>query len=125
VLGPDIQVGSIVDVTPSGSAMILLLQDTTTFEVGTALLHIPVACSAADITTQGAGAGNTNYGMPDGVVSAADIQYYVNLFTTSDPNADFTTTGASVGDPGYGVPDGSVTAADIQYYVNLYIAGCP
>jgi len=124
-LPADVQVSGLQSISADASTILVLFQDTTTFELSTALLHIPVACSAADITTQGAGAGNTNYGMPDGVVSAADIQYYVNLFTTSDPNADFTTTGAGVGDPGYGVPDGSITAADIQFYVNLYIAGCP
>jgi len=82
-------------------------------------------CSPADLTTQGAGSGDPNYGVPDGAVTAADIQYYVNLYTASDPAADFTTQGAGIGDPNYGVPDGAVTAADIQYYVNIYIAGCP
>ena len=124
VLGPDVQVVGLPDITPDGSTIIVLLQDTTTIELGTALLHIPVACSPADITTQGAAAGNTNYGMPDGLVTAADIQYYVNLYVGGDLNADLTTQGAGSGDPGFGVPDGLVTAADIQYYVNLYVAGC-
>ena len=82
-------------------------------------------CSDADITTQGAGLGDPNYGVPDGAITAADIQFYVNLYTSADPAADVTTQGAGVGDPNYGVPDGAVTAADIQYYVNLYVAGCP
>ena len=84
-----------------------------------------VACSPADLTTTGAGSGDPGYGVPDGSVTAADINFYVNLYTASDPAADVTTTGAGVGDPGYGVPDGSLTAADIQYYVNLWVAGCP
>jgi|GEM_PF-1100109 len=85
----------------------------------------PTACSPADVTTTGAGIGDPGYGVPDGSITAADIQFYVNLYVAADPAADLTTTGAAVGDPGYGVPDGSITAADIQFYVNLYVAGCP
>ena len=120
-----IQVSGLTSISADASTILLILQDTTTFELSTALLHIPVACSAADITTQGAAMGNTNFGMPDGLVTAADIQYYVNLYVLGDLNADLTTQGAGSGDPGFGVPDGLVTAADIQYYVNLYVAGCP
>jgi|GEM_PF-1348532 len=83
------------------------------------------ACSRADLTTTGAGLGDPGYGVPDGSLTAADIQFYVNLYVAGDLGADFTTTGAGSGDPGYGVPDGNVTAADIQFYVNLYVAGCP
>jgi len=79
----------------------------------------------ADVTTQNASAGDPEYGVPDGVVSAADVQYYVNLWITRDPAADLTTTNAPAGDPEFGVPDGSVSAVDIQYYVNAWIAGCP
>jgi len=82
-------------------------------------------CSPADVTTTGAGIGDPGYGVPDGSITTADIQYYVNLFVAGDPAADLTTTGAGVGDPGYGVPDGAITAADIQYYVNLWVLGCP
>jgi|GEM_PF-2373228 len=84
-----------------------------------------VACSPADLTTTGAGVGDPGYGVPDGAITAADINYYVNLYTAADLAADVTTAGAGVGDPGYGVPDGQLTAADIQYYVNLWVAGCP
>jgi len=88
-----------------------------------------VACGSAcipDLTTTGAGIGDPGYGVPDGQVTAADIQYYVNAYVAGNAAiADLTTTGAGIGDPGYGVPDGNVTAADIQYYVNLYVIGCP
>ena len=84
-----------------------------------------LACSIADVTTTGAGSGDPGYGVPDGAITGADIQYYVNLYVAADLAADVTTTGAGSGDPGYGVPDGSVTAADIQYYVNFWVAGCP
>jgi len=82
-------------------------------------------CGPGDVTTTGAAIGDPGYGVPDGSITTADIQYYVNLYIAGDPGADLTTTGAAIGDPGYGVPDGSITTADIQYYVNLWVAGCP
>ena len=85
-----------------------------------------LACSPFDLTTQGAGSGDPNYGVPDGSITAADIQYYVNAYVGGNlAIADLTTQGAGSGDPGYGVPDGTISAADIQYYVNGYVAGCP
>jgi len=84
------------------------------------------ACSEADITTQGAGSGDPGYGVPDGAVTAADLNYFVNAWVFGDLTiADVTTQGAGIGDPGYGVPDGGVTAADLNYYVNLWVIGCP
>jgi len=80
---------------------------------------------AADLTTQGAGVGDAGYGVSDGVTSASDINYYVNLWVNGDLGADVTTQGASVGGAGYGVPDGTVTAADINFFVNLWVSGCP
>jgi len=88
-------------------------------------VEIRVVCRP-DLTTQNAPVGDPDYGVPDGVVSAADIQYYVNAWVAGDTDiADLTTLNAPIGDPYYGVPDGLVTAADIQFYVNLWIAGCP
>jgi|GEM_PF-1341350 len=90
------------------------------------LTAAPTACGAADLTTQGAGTGDPGYGVPDGQVTASDLNYFVNAYVVGDASiADITTQGAGSGDPGYGVPDGSVTAADLQYYVNLWVAGCP
>jgi|GEM_PF-1272783 len=84
------------------------------------------ACSPADLTTQNAPVGDPNYGVPDGLVTAVDLQYYVNAWIAGDlAIADVTTPNAPIGDPNYGVPDGTVTAADIQYYVNLWLIGCP
>ena len=83
-------------------------------------------CSEADVTTQGAGAGDPGYGVPDGLVTAADLNYYVNAWVAGDlAIADVTTQGAGIGDPNYGVPDGAVTAADLNFYVNLWVLGCP
>jgi len=79
---------------------------------------------SADITTQGAGVGDPGYGVPDGQVTAADLNYYVNAWVAGDLGiADITTQGASSGDPNYGVPDGQVTAADLNFYVNAWVAG--
>ena len=85
-----------------------------------------LACSEADLTTQGAGAGDPGFGVPDGLITAADINFYVNAWFGGDlAIADLTTQGAGAGDPGFGVPDGLITAADINFYVNLWGAGCP
>ena len=39
----------------------------------------------ADMTTQGAPLGDARYGVPDGVIGAADISYYVNLWVAGCP----------------------------------------
>jgi len=79
----------------------------------------------ADLTTQGAGIGDPDLGVPDGLVTAADINYYVNAWVNNDiAIADLTTQGAGIGDPDFGVPDGLATGADINFYVNLWVAGC-
>jgi len=79
----------------------------------------------ADLTTPNAPIGDPLYGVPDGTVTAVDIQYYVNLWVAMDPAADLTTPNAPIGSANYGVPDGTVTAVDIQFYVNAWVAGCP
>jgi len=80
----------------------------------------------ADVTTTGAGAGDPGYGVPDGSVTAADLNYFVNAWVAGDLGiADITTAGAGVGDPGYGTPDGQITAADLNFFVNAWVAGCP
>jgi|GEM_PF-694967 len=81
----------------------------------------------ADITTQGAGAGDPDYGVPDGQITAADLNYFVNAYLAGDlAVADVTTQGAGAGDPNYGVPDGQITAADLNFYVNAWVGtGCP
>jgi|GEM_PF-3351844 len=90
------------------------------------IYRVALATCRADLTTTNAPVGDPNYGVPDGVVSAVDLQYYVNAWVVADASiADMTTTNAPIGDPNYGVPDGVVSAADIQFYVNLWIAGCP
>jgi len=84
----------------------------------------------ADLTTMNASPGEFRYGLPDFIVSGADLQYFVNAWVSGDAEiADLTSQNAPAGSPGYMVPDGLVTGADIQMYVNLWLAGsdggCP
>ena len=91
-----------------------------------AAFTVDASSCTADVTTTGAGIGDPGYGVPDGSVTATDLNYFVNAWVAGDlAIADITTTGAGVGDPGYGVPDGSITAADLNYFVNAWVAGCP
>jgi len=86
----------------------------------------PTFGCVADVTTQGAGPNDPGYGVPDGLATAADLNFFVNFWIIGAAStADITTQGAGEGDPGYGVPDGQVTAADLNYFVNAWIAGCP
>jgi len=79
----------------------------------------------ADFTTTGAPGGSPLFGVPDGDITGADIQYYVNAFIAGDVEiADITTTGAATVAEGLGVPDGDITGADIQHYVNFWLDGC-
>jgi len=83
-------------------------------------------CLIGDVTTQGAGVGDPGFGVPDGLRTAADINFFVNGWVAGDLGiGDVTTQGAAVGDPGFGEPDGLTTAADINYFVNFWIGGCP
>jgi|GEM_PF-1755350 len=82
-------------------------------------------CSFADVTTQGAGAGDKLDGIADGIISAADLNFFVNDWVQGDLGlADITTQGAGENDPGYGIPDGNISGADINFYVNEWIKGC-
>ena len=78
-----------------------------------------------DVTTQGTSVGDPGYGVGDGSTTAADMNYYVNLWVVGDLEADMTTQNAPIGDPEYGEPDGLISGADISYFVNFWIAGCP
>ena len=92
----------------------------------TELIFDDPACSRADVTTFGAGRNDPGYGVPDGIITASDLLYFLNAWIAFDLNiADVTTLNAGVGDPGYGVPDGVVTAVDLNFFVNLWVQGCP
>jgi hypothetical protein len=78
-----------------------------------------------DVTTAGAGANDPGWGVPDGFVTGADLNYFVGTWITDGPDADVTTQGAGEGDPGFGVPDGIITGADLFFFVENWTAGCP
>jgi len=87
---------------------------------------LSAACTDADITTQGAGSAQAGYGVPDGLVTASDIMFFVNAWIAPDLMiADVNTEATVPGDPDYGTPDGTATAADINYFVGSWLAGCP
>jgi len=92
-------------------------------DAGAAYVY-PGGCTA-DLTTQNAPVGDPAYGAPDGRLTAADIQFYVNAWVSGDEVADLTTQNAPSGNALDGVPDGRVSAIDLNYYVNLWLAGCP
>ena len=86
----------------------------------------PIPCSPADLTTTAAEIGDPEYGVPDGTVTSADLNFFVNAWFAGDASvADLTSQNAPEGTPGFGIPDGAVTAADVQYFVNIWLLGCP
>ena len=103
-----------------------LTQDSFTAALVDALLMQlnPPPCPP-DVTTTGAFVGDPGYGVPDGDVTGADLNYFVNLWLAGDLRSDVTTQGAPAGDPDFGVPDGLVTGADLLYFVNAWLVGCP
>ncbi|MEL7474449.1 MAG: GC-type dockerin domain-anchored protein, partial [Planctomycetota bacterium] len=76
-----------------------------------------VACSPADVTTDG-----TSNGVPDGTVTLSDFSFYLGLWATGDPSADVTLTG--VCDTLAGGGDG-VDLSDFSCYLTEWSAGCP
>lgn len=66
--------------------------------------------SPADLT------GPEMDGIPDGVVTIADLNYFLMLWMDEDLGADFSGPGLD------GVPDGLITIADLNYYMSLWLA---
>lgn len=84
---------------------------------------VPPPC-AADLTST-TDPQDPTYGVPDGVVDAADFFYFLDQFVAenfvivdrtgdSDPSASC-----------YGVPDDAVDLSDVFFYLDLFAAGCP
>ncbi len=65
------------------------------------------------------------YGMPDGIVDAADFFYFLDQFTASNLAVADLSGSADPNDAGYGVPDGTLDASDFFYYLDIFVAGCP
>ncbi|TVQ63908.1 MAG: hypothetical protein EA378_00505 [Phycisphaerales bacterium] len=71
------------------------------------------ACSVADLT------GPALDGVPDGLVTTADLNFFLAAWIADDVGvADL--TGPALD----GVPDGLVTTADLNYYVSAWLEGC-
>jgi len=75
------------------------------------LCSIGLACCPADLT------GPAFDGVPDGVVNAFDLNYYITLWIAQNPDADL--TGPALD----GVPDGAINAFDLNYYIALWLDG--
>ena len=83
-------------------------------------------CSVADVTTDNANPGDANFGVPDGLITASDLTFFVEQWIAGNVMvADVTTDNANPGDANFGVPDGAVTASDLTFFVEAWIAGCP
>ncbi|MCC6284660.1 MAG: S8 family serine peptidase [Phycisphaerales bacterium] len=63
------------------------------------------------------------YGVPDGVIDASDLFFFLDLVERQDPRADFTGT-VDPARPEYGVPDGVVDASDLFYFLDRFLEGC-
>ncbi|MEL7472723.1 MAG: GC-type dockerin domain-anchored protein [Planctomycetota bacterium] len=76
-----------------------------------------LACSPADVTTDG-----TSNGEPDGAVTLSDFSFYLSLWSAQSPGADITLTGACL--PNIGGGDG-VNLSDFSCYLSEWSGGCP
>ncbi|MBX3363773.1 MAG: hypothetical protein KF866_03315 [Phycisphaeraceae bacterium] len=65
------------------------------------------------------------YGVPDGVVDAADFFYYLDQFVAGNIAVADLTGSSDPNDPAYGIPDGVIDAADFFYFLDIFVAGCP
>ncbi|MEZ6233792.1 MAG: GC-type dockerin domain-anchored protein [Phycisphaerales bacterium] len=77
----------------------------------------------ADLT-RGAIAGQSGYGVPNGILNNDDFFYFLAQFAAGNLAVADLTTGAIAGLPGYGVPNGVITNDDFFYYLAIYAAGC-
>lgn len=92
-------------------------------EYGPDYVRLVVAGCAADLTTS-SDPNDPSYGVPDGMVDAADFFYYLDLFASGNVAAADLTSSSDPNDPSYGVPDGMIDAADFFYFLDLFAAGC-
>ncbi|MBX3363676.1 MAG: hypothetical protein KF866_02825 [Phycisphaeraceae bacterium] len=63
------------------------------------------------------------YGVPDGVIDAADFFYFLDRFAAGDLEVDFSSS-SDPADAGYGAPDHALDAADFFYYLDRFTEGC-
>ncbi|TVQ62378.1 MAG: hypothetical protein EA378_05530 [Phycisphaerales bacterium] len=77
-----------------------------------ALLYIGYIPCVADVT------GPALDGIPDEVVSVADLNFFISRWLDGDIVADI--TGPALD----GVPDGVVTVADLNFFISAWLNGC-
>jgi len=95
---------------------------------GNPMIECPTGgCSPADLTTNGATLpGQPGFGVPDQVVDADDLNFFLSAWVAGDAVADLTTNGAPLpGQSGFGVPDPTVDADDLNLFLNFWRQGCP
>ncbi|MBX3365161.1 MAG: hypothetical protein KF866_10375 [Phycisphaeraceae bacterium] len=110
--------------TPT-DAYFLTVQDPADGAFGFAVIEvIGLAGCPADLSGA-VDPNDPNYGVPDGVVDAADFFYYLDQFVAGNLAVADLTGSVDPNDPSYGVPDGMLDAADFFYYLDLFVAGCP
>jgi len=80
----------------------------------------------ADLSSVGATAGDPDYGVADGKVTAADLWYYLTAWVAGDPVvADLVSVEPSLSTAAWSASDGLVSAADLNCFVNAWLEGCP
>jgi len=89
--------------------------------------ELPAPCNPADINYASATTPAVpGWGVPDGLLSAADFTAFVSFFQSGDLRADInTSTALSPASPGWGVPDGVISPADFSAFVFFFQQGCP
>lgn len=64
------------------------------------------------------------YGVPDGVIDAADFFFFLDQFASGNAAVADVTGSADPNDSAYGVPDGVIDAADFFYFLDAFSVGC-
>ncbi|MBX3365170.1 MAG: zinc-dependent metalloprotease [Phycisphaeraceae bacterium] len=70
-------------------------------------------------------ANDPAYGVPDGIVDAADFFYFLDQFASGNLAVADLTGSSDPNDPAYGVPDGVIDAADFFFFLDIFVLGCP
>lgn len=65
------------------------------------------------------------YGVPDGIVDAADFFFFLDQFVTGNADEADLSGSADPGAASYGYKDGVVDASDFFYFLDLFVVGCP
>jgi len=73
----------------------------------------------ADLSSTGK-PGESGWGIPDGVVDAADLAYFYTQYEKNHREIADLTTSANPKDPQYGVPDRFLSEADVKFFEALH-----